>query len=227
MSRKILIVDDEDKIRDMVANYLAQEGYRVVEAADGEQALRVLRQEQPDLVVLDWMLPGKSGLELCKTIRGQGGTAVIMLTAKTEEVDKLLGLELGADDYVTKPFSLRELAARIKAVLRRVSGGDVHHHETIRIRDMEIDLDGREVKVKGQKIDLTPTEFKILSVLAATPGRVYSRLQLLDAVFGYAYEGYERSIDTHVSNLRKKIEPDPSSPEYITTVYGTGYRLRQ
>jgi len=170
-------------------------------------------------------MPGTSGLDVCKSIRQSGNTPVIMLTAKTEELDKLLGLELGADDYMTKPFSLRELVARIKAVLRRTAAGASTRNEFIKIKEMEVDLDGREVKVKGKKIDLTPTEFKILSVLAGNPGRVYSRLQLLDAAFSYTYEGYERSIDTHVSNLRKKIEPDPANPDYIHTVYGTGYRF--
>jgi len=175
--------------------------------------------------VLDWMMPGVNGLDVCKSIRQLGNTPVIMLTAKTEEVDKLLGLELGADDYITKPFSLRELVARIKAVLRRTLAGIPARDEIIKIKEMEVDMEGREVRVKNKKIDLTPTEFKILNVLAGSPGRVYSRLQLLDAAFGFAYEGYERSIDTHVSNLRKKIEPDPANPEYILTVYGAGYRF--
>lgn len=225
MTHKILVVDDEEKLREMVRNYLTNEGFIVIEAADGAKAVELHQKERPDLVVLDWMMPGTNGLDVCKSFRQLGNTPVIMLTAKTEEVDKLLGLELGADDYMTKPFSLRELVARIKAVLRRTLAGGPARDEIIKIKEMEVDLDGREVKVKNKKIDLTPTEFKILSVLAGNPGRVYSRLQLLDAAFGYAYEGYERSIDTHVSNLRKKIEPDPANPEYILTVYGTGYRF--
>lgn len=223
--KKILVVEDEDKIREMVGNYLANEGYAVIEAADGNTAAQIFSKEQPDLVVLDWMLPGMSGLEVCKWVRQVSDTPVIMLTAKTEEVDKLLGLELGADDYITKPFSLRELAARIKVVLRRSGPKDAARDEKIRIREIEIDLDRREARVRGKMADLTPTEFKILSVLASNPGRVYSRLQLLDIAFGYTYEGYERSIDTHISNLRKKIETDPANPEYVITVYGTGYRL--
>lgn len=223
--KKILVVEDEDKIREMVGNYLANEGYAVIEAADGNTATQIFSKEQPDLVVLDWMLPGMSGLEVCKWVRQVSDTPVIMLTAKTEEVDKLLGLELGADDYITKPFSLRELAARIKVVLRRSVPKDAARDEKIQIREIEIDLDRRESRVRGKMVDLTPTEFKILSVLASNPGRVYSRLQLLDIAFGYTYEGYERSIDTHISNLRKKIETDPANPEYVITVYGTGYRL--
>lgn len=224
-SRKILVVEDEDKIREMVRNFLVSEGYAVIEAADGNIATELFSEEQPDLVVLDWMLPGMSGLEICKWVRQVSSTPVIMLTAKTEEVDKLLGLELGADDYITKPFSLRELAARIKVVLRRSGSKDTVQEEKIHVREIEIDLDRREVRVRGKMVDLTPTEFKILSVLAANPGRVYSRLQLLDTAFGYTYEGYERSIDTHISNLRKKIETDPANPEYVITVYGTGYRF--
>jgi len=225
MTHKILVVDDEEKLREMVRNYLTNDGFIVIEAADGAEAIELHQKERPDLVVLDWMMPGVNGLDVCKSIRQLGNTPVIMLTAKTEEVDKLLGLELGADDYITKPFSLRELVARIKAVLRRTLAGIPARDEIIKIKEMEVDMEGREVRVKNKKIDLTPTEFKILNVLAGSPGRVYSRLQLLDAAFGYAYEGYERSIDTHVSNLRKKIEPDPANPEYILTVYGTGYRF--
>lgn len=225
MTHKILVVDDEEKLREMVRNYLTNDGFIVIEAADGAEAIELHQKERPDLIVLDWMMPGVNGLDVCKSIRQLGNTPVIMLTAKTEEVDKLLGLELGADDYITKPFSLRELVARIKAVLRRTLAGIPARDEIIKIKEMEVDMEGREVRVKNKKIDLTPTEFKILNVLAGSPGRVYSRLQLLDAAFGYAYEGYERSIDTHVSNLRKKIEPDPANPEYILTVYGAGYRF--
>ena len=225
MTHKILVVDDEEKLREMVRNYLTNDGFIVIEAADGAEAIELHQKERPDLIVLDWMMPGVNGLDVCKSIRQLGNTPVIMLTAKTEEVDKLLGLELGADDYITKPFSLRELVARIKAVLRRTLAGIPARDEIIKIKEMEVDMEGREVRVKNKKIDLTPTEFKILNVLAGSPGRVYSRLQLLDAAFGFAYEGYERSIDTHVSNLRKKIEPDPANPEYILTVYGAGYRF--
>jgi len=180
---------------------------------------------EPDLVLLDWMLPGMSGLEICRQVRQKSNIPIIMLTARTEEVDKLLGLELGADDYVTKPFSLRELTARIRVVLRRTEPDDENKTETIKVGGLEINLNRHEVWSEGKSISLTPTEFKILTLLLSNPGRVYSRLQLLDAALGFAYEGYERSIDTHVSNLRKKIEPDPVNPRYILTVYGTGYRF--
>ncbi len=225
MSKKILIVDDEYKIRDLINKYLVNEGFEVIEAADGHQALELAAAEKPDLIVLDWLLPGISGLEVCRQVRQKSNIPVIMLTAKTEEIDKLLGLELGADDYITKPFSLRELTARIRVVLRRVDPGGETKTNSIKIDGLEINLDRHEVWSNGKNISLTPTEFKMLGVLFSNPGRVYSRLQLLDAVFGYAYEGYERSIDTHISNLRKKIEPDPANPRYILTVYGMGYRF--
>lgn len=226
MKKKILVVDDEEKIREMVKNYLEKEGFEVVQAMDGPEALELVHRESPSLIVLDWMLPGLSGLEVCRRVREKGGIPVIMLTAKSEELDKLLGLELGADDYITKPFSLRELAVRIKVVLRRAEpGGEAKNADILKAGNLEIDFNKHEVWSEGKNISLTPTEFKILSVLAGTPGRVYSRLQLLDAALGFAYEGYERSIDTHISNLRKKIEQDPANPRYILTVYGTGYRF--
>ncbi|MCL6547808.1 MAG: response regulator transcription factor [Alicyclobacillus sp.] len=226
----VLIVDDEESIQKLVDYNFRRVGFRTEVLSRGDEAYERVKTDPAslDIVILDIMLPGMDGMEVCKRLRQeQIKLPIILLTARDEEIDRVLGLELGADDYVTKPFSLRELAARIKAVLRRAGGREPHRREAIKIRDLEIDLDGREVRSKGRKIDLTPTEFKILSVLAGSPGRVYSRLQLLDAAFGYAYEGYERSIDTHVSNLRKKIEPDPANPEYIVTVYGTGYRLRK
>ena len=223
MSKKILIVDDE-QIRELINKYLVNEGFEVIEAADGYQALELAASENPDLIVLDWLLPGISGLEVCRQVRQKSAVPIIMLTAKTEEIDKLLGFKLGADDYITKPFSLRELTARIRVVLRRVDPGGEIKTSSIKIDDLEINLDRHEVLSNGENITLTPTEFKILGILFSNPGRVYSRLQLLDDAFGYAYEGYERSIDTHIRNLRKKIEPDPENPHYILTVYGTGYR---
>jgi two-component system OmpR family response regulator len=225
MPKKILIVDDEEKIRELINKYLVNEGFEVVEAADGLKALELTDSENPDLIVLDWLLPGISGLEVCRQVRLKSTIPIIMLTAKTEEIDKLLGLELGADDYITKPFSLRELTARIRVVLRRVDPGGEIKTSSIKIDDLEINLERHEVLSNGENITLTPTEFKIVGILSSNPGRVYSRLQLLDAAFGYAYEGYERSIDTHIRNLRKKIEPDPENPRYILTVYGTGYRF--
>lgn len=225
MTKKILVVDDEEKIREMIKNYLANEGFEIIEASSGDEALDSVKKEKPSLIVLDWMLPGMSGLEVCKSIRSQSNVPIIMLTARTEEVDKLLGLELGADDYITKPFSLRELAARIRVVLRRAEPGEEKKADTLKIGGIEINFDRHEVWSEGKSITLTPTEFKILRILSGKPGRVYSRIQLLDAVLGFAYEGYERSIDTHISNLRKKIEPDPANPRYILTVHGLGYRF--
>lgn len=225
MSKKILVVDDEEKIRELIKNYLEKEGFQVVPAADGGEALEFITKEKPNLIVLDWLLPGMSGLEICRQVRQKSKVPIIMLTAKTEEVDKLLGLELGADDYITKPFSLRELTARIRVVLRRSEPEEEKKTESVKVGGLEINLNRHEVWSEGKSISLTPTEFKILSILVSSPGRVYSRLQLLDAALGFAYEGYERSIDTHVSNLRKKIEPDPVNPRYILTVYGIGYRF--
>lgn len=227
MSKKILVVDDEEKIRELIKNYLEKEGFQVLQAADGVEALESITKDKPNLIVLDWLLPGMSGLEICRQVRQKSNIPIIMLTARTEEVDKLLGLELGADDYVTKPFSLRELTARIRVVLRRSEPDDEKkmESESVKVGGLEINLNRHEVWSEGKSISLTPTEFKILTILLGNPGRVYSRLQLLDAALGFAYEGYERSIDTHVSNLRKKIEPDPANPRYILTVYGTGYRF--
>lgn len=226
MKKKILVVDDEEKLREMIKNYLEKEDFEVTQAANGTEALKIIAAERPNLIVLDWMMPGLSGLEVCRQVREKSNIPVIMLTAKAEEVDKLLGLELGADDYITKPFSLRELAARIKVVLRRTEpGAEDKGGGLLKAGGLIINLDRHEVWVEGKQVLLTPTEFKILSLLAGNPGRVYSRLQLLDAALGFAYDGYERSIDTHISNLRKKIEPDQANPRYILTIYGTGYRF--
>lgn len=227
MSKNILVVDDEEKIRILIKNYLENEGYLVQQAADGMEALRSiqLKSNNIDLVVLDWLMPGLNGLEVCRQIRQISNIPIIMLTAKSEEIDKLLGLEIGADDYVTKPFSLRELTARIKVVLRRTEQFVNSKPERIKADSLELNLDSHEVCLDGKIINLTPTEFKILKLLFSSPGRVFSRLQLLDAALGYAYEGYERSIDTHISNIRKKIETDPANPQFIITVHGTGYRF--
>lgn len=222
----ILVVEDEEKIKEMVASYLASEGFQVKTAATGPEALQLLERHNFDLVVLDWMLPGLSGLEVCKQVRQKSDVPIIMLTARSEEVDKLLGLELGADDYITKPFSLRELVARIKVVLRRSKGQETSRQEELTIGDLYINFTTREVRVDQREIELTPTEFALLSVMARHPGRVFSRMQLLDLALGEAFLGYERSVDTHISNLRKKIEKDPANPEYILTVYGVGYKFR-
>lgn len=225
--RRILMVDDEPKLVNIVRDYLVSEGFEVLTAGSGEAGLEILEKEGLDLVVLDLMMPGMSGYEVFRVIRQKWDIPVIMLTARSEEVDKLLGLEMGADDYITKPFSLRELTARIRAVLRRGSRNETKEdsEDILQLGKVTVDLGRRQVLVSGETIAVTPTEFKILQVLMSRPGRVFSRLQLLDAALGAAYEGYERSIDTHISNLRKKIEIDPADPQYIQTVYGMGYKM--
>lgn len=226
MSKKILVVDDEPKIVSMIKNYLDKEGFTVITASNGETALASFQREAPALIVLDWMMPDLNGLQVLQEIRKSSNVPVIMLTSKADEVDKLLGLEIGADDYITKPFSLRELVARIKVVLRRFSPVESKHANIVTIGGLEIDVGRHSVYVEGKAINnLTPTEFKLLSFLAQNPEKVFSRLQLMDSALGEAYEGYERSLDTHVSNLRKKIEQDPANPGYITTVYGVGYKM--
>ncbi|MEH7356918.1 response regulator transcription factor [Neobacillus drentensis] len=227
MSKIIAVVDDEVKIRDMVKTYLQSEGFETLEAEDGTAAVQLVENHEVDLMLLDVMMPQKDGFQTLRDIRlKQKKLPVIMLTAKSEEIDKLLGLEMGADDYITKPFSIRELAARIRAVLRRSSTDDNMEADEVLVRDeIIINLTTYEVKVEGEFLNLTPTEYKILVTLARKPGRVYSRLQLMDSVMGEAFVLYERSIDTHVSNLRKKVEKDPAHPKYIHTVYGMGYRF--
>lgn len=226
MNEKILVVEDEDAIRGNVKEYLEKQQYQIFEAADGEKGLEMVDQIKPDLIILDLMLPKLDGMEVCKRIRRENNnTPIIMVTARNEEIDKLLGLELGADDYITKPFSLRELNARIKAVFRR-SKHIVESVEKVRhFGKLEINLDRREVYYDGEDINLTPSEYAILVTLSENVGRPYSRLQLLTATLGESYAGYERAIDTHVSNLRKKIEPNPQKPIYIQTVYGLGYKF--
>ena len=223
MKAKILLVEDEVKLARVVADYLTAAGFDVLKAYTGKEALAFFRHEKPDLVILDIMLPELNGLEVARIIRKESSTPIIMLTAKVEESDRVLGLEMGADDYITKPFSLRELVARVKAVLRRARG-EVFT-PTLRVGDIEIDLQKREVIVAEKPVELTPTEFEILSLLARHPGRVFTRLEILQRIQSYAYEGYERTVDVHIRNLRKKIEPDPKNPRYILTVYGVGYKL--
>jgi DNA-binding response OmpR family regulator len=222
----ILVVDDEKKIVRLVSDYLQAAGFRVVTAHDGKMALAQFRYERPDLVVLDLNLPSMDGLDVARAIRQERNTPIIMLTARVEEIDRILGLELGADDYVSKPFSPRELVARVRAVLRRASN-DEPAAASIRAGDLVIDPDKRTVTRDGKTIDLTTTEFDLLYILAHTPGRVFSRMELLDRVQGMSFEGYERTIDVHIKNLRKKIEPDPRRPRYILTVYGAGYRFAE
>ncbi len=220
---QILIVDDEPKIVRLVHDFLEDSGFGVASASSGEEALMRVRTERPDLVVLDLGLPGLDGLDVTRAIRRSGDLPIIMLTARDDETDKLIGLELGADDYVTKPFSPRELVARIRAVLRRhAAAGD---HETLRASDLVLDVPRMRVTRGGDPVDLTATEFSLLASMARQPGRVFTRSQLLDAIHGVAFESYERAIDAHVKNIRRKLEHDPRSPRYLLTVYGVGYRL--
>jgi two-component system alkaline phosphatase synthesis response regulator PhoP len=224
----ILVVDDEPHIVEVVQDYLKQAGYRVLAARDGQTALTLARHERPDLVVLDLMLPGgMDGLEVCRRLRRDPVLAdvpIIMLTARIAETDRLIGLELGADDYVTKPFSPREVVARVRAVLRRARG-QAEPSGIVRIGELAVDLANRSVTVAGEPVSLTPTEFDLLAILARNPGRPFTRAQLLDLVYDVAYAGYDRAIDSHVKNLRRKIEPDPREPRYVLTVYGVGYKL--
>jgi two-component system alkaline phosphatase synthesis response regulator PhoP len=224
----ILVVDDEPHITEVVHDYLKQAGYRVLTASDGQTALTLARHEHPDLLVLDLMLPGGlDGLDVCRRLRQDPGLAdvpIIMLTARVEETDKLIGLELGADDYVTKPFSPRELVARVRAVLRRVRGHGPPPG-IVRVGELAVDLTKRSVTVGEQPVSLTPTEFDLLSVMARNPGRPFTRAQLMDLVYDVAYAGYDRAIDSHIKNLRRKIEPDPRQPRYVLTVYGVGYKF--
>ncbi len=222
----VLVVDDEVKIAHLVRDYLENAGFRVVLAYDGKTAMAQLRHEQPDLIVLDLNLPGMDGIDVARAVRRERNTPIIMLTARVEETDRIIGLELGADDYVTKPFSPRELVARVRAVLRR-SGEGESPTALIRAGDLVIDVDKRAVTRDGALVDLTTTEFDLLVVLSRAPGRVFSRMELLDRVHGVAFEGYERTIDVHVKNLRKKIEPDPRHPTHVLTVYGAGYRFAE
>lgn len=224
MTQTILVVDDEAKLRKMIRVYLEQEGYRVVEAANGREALYVARYEKPDLIILDLMMPEVGGYDFMRLYSKEAETPVIMLTAKVEDEDKILGLELGADDYVTKPFNVRELLARVRAVLRRMQKA-ASEPEVLRAADIVLDRSSYTVQVGERYVDLTKSEFELLAALMAAPGQVFSRLDLLDRMSGDSYEGYERTIDVHIRNLRTKIEPNPKQPKYIETVYGMGYRF--
>jgi DNA-binding response OmpR family regulator len=224
MSKTILVVDDKKELRVMVKTYLEEEGFRVATAGDGQEALYVARHEKPDLIILDLMMPQMGGYDFLRAHRREADTPIIILTAKLEEGDKVLGLELGADDFVTKPFSMRELTARVRAVLRRV-GREHADAEVLRAADVTLDRQRRLVTAAGRPVDLTPSEFDLLAALLAAPGRAYTRAELLDRLQGDAYDGYERTIDVHIRNLRTKIEPDPSKPRYVETVYGVGYRF--
>ncbi len=224
MTKKILVVDDEERLRTLIKTYLSQEGFSVVTANDGQTALFVARHEKPDLIILDLMMPEMDGYSFMRAHSKDHDTPIIILTAKLEENDKILGLELGADDYVTKPFSLRELTARIRVVLRR-AGKLPPEPEVLRAADVTLDRSSRMLTVGDRKVDLTPSEFDLLAALMSSPGRAFTRVELLDRVQGTAYEGYERTIDVHVRNLRAKIEPDPHAPRYVETVFGVGYRF--
>ncbi len=225
MATTILVVDDKASVRTVVRDYLTEEGFRVVTAENGRMALYVARHEKPDLILLDIMMPEMGGYEFLRAYRKERNTPVILLTARLEESDKVLGLELGADDYVTKPFGIRELVARIRAVLRR-AGLEAARPAVLRAGDLVLDLDARTVRIGDQPIRLTPSEFELLAMLMAAPGRAFPRLELLERLQGIAIEGVEHTVNTHIYNLRGKIEPDPSQPRYIEAVFGVGYRFR-
>jgi two-component system alkaline phosphatase synthesis response regulator PhoP len=221
----ILVVDDEPQIVRLLRDHLEAAGFSVIEASDGRQAVRVATAEHPDLIVLDLGLPGLDGLDVTRGVRKDSPVPIIMLTARSDESDKLVGLELGADDYMTKPFSPKELVARIRAVLRRAETAAAGPPILKVGDDVELDLPRMEARVGGRRVELTPTEFQLLAALAREPGRVFTRAQLLDAVHGVAFESYERAIDAHVKNIRRKLEPEPGSPRYLQTVYGVGYKF--
>jgi len=224
---RILVVDDEAQIARVLRGYLEQAGFVVTTAHDGREGLRLARHEPPDLVILDLMLPEVDGLDVCRSLRKESNVPIIMLTARVEETDRLIGLELGADDYVTKPFSPREVVARVRAVLRRTHpGAEGTADETLQVGNLVLDAARRALTVSGKRVELTPSEFEILRAMMRSPGRVFTRAQLLEAAQGEAYEGYERTIDTHIKNLRQKIEHVPRRPEYLLTVHGVGYRMR-
>lgn len=222
--KKILVVDDEAQIVKVLRAYLEQSGFEVVGVSDGRSALQAFQREKPDFIILDLNLPGLDGLEVCRQVRRQSNIPILMLTARVDEADKLIGLELGADDYVVKPFSPREVAARVRTIFRRTSG-EAPQPELIRVGDLQIDLEQHTVRVGEQLIELTPTEFDILVVLARQPKRVFTRLQIMEQAQGNAFEGYERTIDAHIKNIRLKLEPNSKNPTYIQTVFGVGYKL--
>lgn len=219
MAKKILVIDDEPQIVEICSDYIKAAGFDVIQASNGLEGLKKARAEKPDLIVLDLMMPEMDGLDVCRTIRRESEVPIIMLTARVEETDKLIGLEIGADDYITKPFSPRELVARIRVVLRRIAKDP--HADMIRVSDAALDRAHYQLTLPDKIIKLTPTEFEILAVLMSQPGRIFSRAQLLNAVRGVSFESYERAIDSHIRNLRRKLEPD----EYIVTVHGIGYKF--
>ena len=228
MGQTILVVDDDKQIVRLVRAYLEQAGYQVLVAYDGDTALQSIRRDRPDLIVLDLMLPDKDGWEITRLVRGDPSVArrpIIMLTARVEDTDRIVGLEMGADDYITKPFNPREVVARVRAVLRRMEGPAAPPRQ-LRIGELSLDLDRHVAQVGGEAVDLTPTEFDLLKTFMENPDRVLSRSDLIEKGLGYEYAGIDRTVDSHIKNLRRKIEPDPSHPRYIETVHGVGYRLR-
>ncbi|MCO5185504.1 MAG: response regulator transcription factor [Anaerolineae bacterium] len=224
MSTTILIVDDDKKMRDMLRFYLEEDDYRILEAANGREALYVARYEKPDLILLDLMMPEMDGTEFMRIYRREANTPVIMLTAKVDDADEVLGLEMGADDYITKPFSVRSVRARVRSVLRR-AGGDSIESDVLRAGDLALDRNGRILKVRGELVDLTPSEYSLLELMMANAGRAFSRIDLLEHIAADALETQVRTIDVHIRHLRAKIEPDAGEPRYIQTVYGMGYRF--
>jgi two-component system alkaline phosphatase synthesis response regulator PhoP len=228
-TQRVLVVDDDREIVRLVRAYLEQAGFQVLAAYDGETALHAIRRERPDLVVLDLMLPDRDGWDVTRVVRADpslAGIPILMLTARVDDTDKIIGLELGADDYVTKPFNPREVVARVRSVLRRSqSGGALSPRRVLQLAGLLLDLDRHEVMLDGQPVELTPTEFDLLRTLMENPGYAFTRMELIEQGLGYEYAGMERTLDSHVKNLRKKIEPDPKQPTYIQTVYGVGYRL--
>jgi two-component system alkaline phosphatase synthesis response regulator PhoP len=224
--KTVLVVDDEPRIVELARDYLEHAGFAVLTASDGPSALQAARIRKPDILVLDLGLPGMDGLDVARALRRESSLPIIMLTARDDELDRVLGLEIGADDYVTKPFSPRELVARIRAILRRVDR-EVEPGDRIEAPGVSIDVGRMRVEVEGRTVELTPTEFQLLVVLARQPGRIFTRSQLLDAIHGLAFESYERAIDAHVKNLRRKLEDDPSRPRFVQTVYGVGYRFAE
>lgn len=223
--KTILVVDDEPHITQLARAYLEQSGFAVLTAKDGQAALTLFRSEKPDLIVLDLGLPGLDGLDVTRAIRKNSNMPIVMLTARAEETDKLVGLELGADDYIVKPFSPKELVARVRAVLRRSETATTTPADIIRVANLTLDLPRMKVTVGEQTIELTLTEFQLLATLTQQPGRIFTRAQLLDAVRGVALDSYERAIDAHIKNIRRKLEPNPRQPKYVLTVYGVGYKF--
>ena len=227
MGQRVLVVDDDKEIVRILRAYLEKAGYTVLTAYDGETALHVIRSDRPDLVVLDLMLPDRDGWDITRLVRTDEALAampIIMLTARVESDDKILGLDIGADDYIPKPFNPHEVVARVRAVLRRASDNPIQPH-VIQIGSLLLDVDRHEVQMDGRSVELTPTEFDLLKTLMENPGHAFTRLSLIEQGLGYAYEGMERTLDSHIRNLRRKIEPDPSDPTYIRTVFGVGYRM--